>query len=116
MALRILAHRYDVDSAVWTHSTINDRSRRNANLRSDLPTRDIIRWRFTGFEQLSMPKLLATVRVKRIETVMLSGHKEDISQSLIRDPQIGYVEWLGINLSVNLNRKELAKCFGIYVL
>ena len=95
--------------------TIDDRSGGNSDFRLDLPAMDARRG-FCRFEQAEVPEWLASIRVKRVETIVLGGNEEHIPKSLVGNFCPRDIKRLSINLTVNAETKQLAKCSGIYVL
>ena len=69
-----------------------------------------------GLPQGSAIRTTIAIRVKRVEAIVLRGDKEHIPKPLVGNSYSRDIKRLSINLTVDTNGKQLAKCSRTHVL
>jgi|SRR3984957_10967545 hypothetical protein len=95
---------------------VDDRCRRDADLRRDLVAGMVIRRNLSMFEQRNVPEFRSCVRIECVYAGVLRGYVKYIAQSLARDFSPCGIKGLSIYFPVDMNDEQLPKCPGIYVL
>src|SRR5262249_32669838 len=128
-ALEVAAVFFRLTDHVHRVRTGVDRGRScNADLGIDVGSAQItVRYRgctgsrsVSGVQQGNFPKRIrvraaVAVGIKGVDAVVLCSHKNDVVRALSRDRDVGDVERLRVNLSVDRLREKLAKVGGIDV-
>ena len=112
----VFAHGDCVERAMQATVQVNDRCRRDADLRRYLVAGMVIRRNLSMFEQRNVPEFLPCVRIECVYAGMLRGYVKYIAQSLARDFSPSGIKGLSIYFPIDMNDEQLPKCPGIYVL
>ena len=105
----VLDYRDDVNRAVWTARSIDDRRRGDPDFRRDLRAPSRIAGRFTRAERGCAPEDAARDSVERATRCRARSRHTNIMRALPRHRDGGHEKRLGVDLPVNREERSQAK-------